>query len=151
MFITREAYKSPALAVFADSGEFIWTATELALQQSWFLVSLEGKPVDAAGLSFTSTLLVSNFKSVESLLHSGPNGNVHLKSAHVVTPGHVNRSNDWQMERLRAIWVANEMVEGDAVPTDIYETVSGNMYKEFFCNIAVEDLVGRTLKYRFEP
>jgi len=41
MFITREAYKSPVSVFLSGIGDLGWSATEVALQQVWFLVHLE--------------------------------------------------------------------------------------------------------------
>jgi hypothetical protein len=46
MFITRDAFKAPVSALLTGRGEVAWSATELVLQQIWFLVQLEEFELD---------------------------------------------------------------------------------------------------------
>lgn len=147
MFITRNNYQSPVSAMFASSDEQIWDAIELALQQIWFIVNLAVKGDDGE-FTRVSTVLVSDFKSVEPLLKSGQKSDTRLSSVHIVTPGHLNGNRNWQMEQLRAVWQGHEMVEDQAIPTDIFETMSGKKYPARFCSISVDGLAGDNLKYK---
>lgn len=150
MFITREAYKSPASAFFSGIGDLVWSATELALQQVWFLVHLE--EVDAAdgvGYASSRTMLLFDFQIVEHFLQTGHGNGIRLKSVHIVTPGHVNGSDSWQMDQLCAVWQGREMVDEHEIPMDIFETVSGKKYPASFCSLSVEELAGDTLKFQF--
>ncbi|MCB8746999.1 hypothetical protein LHU53_08775 [Rhodoferax sp. U2-2l] len=148
MFITRSTYQSPVSAMFASSGEQIWDAAELALQQIWFVVNLG--VIEDVEDEFTrvSTILVSDFKSIEPLLQSGQASNTKLISVQIVTPDHVNGSRNWQMERLRAVWQGHEMFEDQSIPTEIFETMSGKKYPGRFCSISVEELACSNLMYQ---
>jgi len=66
-----------------------------------------------------------------------------------VTPGHVNGSDSWQMDQLRAVWQGREMVDEHEMPMDIFETMSGKKYPASFCNLSVDELAGDTLKFQF--
>lgn len=150
MFITREAYRSPVSALFLSGGDVVWTATELGLQQIWFLAHLEEVDTeDGDGYASNRTMLLSDFQSIEHFLQSSHDGKVRLKSVHILTPGHVNGSDGWQMDRLRAVWQGREMLDEHPIPTDIFETVSGKKYPASFCGLSVEELAGDTLKFRF--
>lgn len=148
MFITRSSYKSSLTGLFSPDGEQMWDATEIALFQSWFLVTMDVREVDDDQFASASTVLLSNFRSVEPLLQSGQDSNIRLRSVHIVTPGHRNGSRDWKMEKIRSVWEGWEAVGDQTLPVDIFETVSGNKYPASFCHIAVEDLKGNTLKYQ---
>lgn len=150
MFITRDAFKSPAAALLLGKGEFGWSVTELALQQTWFLVQLE--EFDAVGdsdLTHDRTLLLFDFQSVEQFILSGGENNLRLRSVHIVTPGHVNGSNSWQMDQLRAVWQGREPVDGYEIPMNIYETVCGKKYPASFSDLPSKELLTDTLKFEF--
>lgn len=149
MFITREDYKSPASTIFPDSRGHVWSAAELALQQSWFLAQLEEYEEDADESGSVRTVLLFDFRSVELFLHSAQDNRVRLKSLHIVTPGHINGSNSWQMDQLRAVWQGREIVDNLEIPTNIFETVSGKRFPATFCGVSVEELAGDTLKFQF--
>ena len=150
MFITREAYKSPVSDFLSGIGDLGWSATEVALQQVWFLVHLEEiEAEDDAGYTCVRTMLLFDFHSVEHFLQAGQGSGLRLKSVHIVTPGHVNGSDSWQMDQLRAVWQGREMVDEHEIPMDIFETVSGKKYPASFCSLSVEELAGDTLKFQF--
>lgn len=150
MFITRVAYKSPVSALFIGRGDVAWSATELALQQIWFLVQLEDFEVPG-GSGFTSsrTVLLFDFQNVEKFIQTAPGDKARLKSVHIVTPGHLNGSDNWQMEQLRAVWQGREPVDDYEIPMDIFETVSGKKYSASFGGLPVEEFAGETLKFQF--
>lgn len=150
MFITREAYKSPASNLFSSSGDIVWSMAELALQQIWFLAHLEEVDAENAdGYANNRTVLLFDFETIERFLQSDQDGRIRLKSVHILTPGHINGSDSWQMDQLRAVWQGREIVDEHPVPTDIFETVSGKKYPASYCNLPVEELAGDTLKFRF--
>ncbi len=150
MFITRDAYKSPISAFFQNGGDLAWSATELATQQIWFLAHLEEiDPEDGDGCICHRTVLLFDFLSVENFLNFGQESKVRLKSVHIVTPSHVNGTDSWKMDQLRAVWQGREMVDDHPIPTNIYETVSGEMYPASYCGLTSEELAGDTLKFRF--
>lgn len=150
MFITREAYKSPVSAFLSSIGDIGWSATEVALQQVWFLVHLEEiEAEDDVGYTSVRTMLLFDFQSVERFLQTGQGSGLRLKAVHIVTPSHVNGSDSWQMDQLRAVWQGREMVDEHEIPMDIFETVSGKKYPASFCCLSVEDLAGDILKFQF--
>lgn len=50
-----------------------------------------------------------------------------LDSVFIVTPGHVNGTNQWRMEPLRNVWRAEEPSEPGQM-AEIYETAEGVTY-----------------------
>lgn len=153
MFITRTAYKSPVSALFIGRGEVAWTATELALQQIWFLVQLEEVEVGGgSGFSVSRTVLLFDFQLVEQFIKSDKSDQgdkARLKSVHIVTPGHVNGSDNWQMDQIKAVWQGREPVDDYEIPMDIFETVSGKKYSASVSGLSIEELAGETLKFQF--
>ncbi|TAH13897.1 MAG: hypothetical protein EAZ11_00790 [Curvibacter sp.] len=149
MFITREAHKSPVSALFSNRGELVWSVAELALQQIWFLAHLEEvDPKDGDRNGNLRTMILFDFGNVEHLLNAPQDATVRLKSVHIVTPGHINGSDHWEMEKLQAVWQGREMIEEHEFPTDIFETVSGKKYSFSHCSNSAAELDGDTLKFR---
>ena len=150
MFITRVAYKSPVSAFFTGRGEVAWSATELALQQIWFLVQLEEfEAAGGSGFSTSRTVLLFDFQNVEQFIQSDQGDKARLKSVHIVTPGHVNGSDNWQMDQIKAVWQGREPVDDYEIPMDIFETVSGKKYSASFSGLSIDELAGETLKFQF--
>ena len=150
MFITREAYKSHFSALFLQNGEAAWSATEIALQQTWFLIQFQEIGVSCnSEFALSRTVLLFDFQSVEQLILSVNDSNVRLKSVHIVTPAHVNGTNDWKMDQLRAVWNGIVSVDERETSTNIFETVSGKKYPSLFSSRSLGEFAGETLKFEF--
>ena len=128
MFVTYEEHKTPFSGIFGD-GEMHWRAAELALQRLWFLVSVSDFESLDSRDSFRAsrTMLLSRIADVEELAELESASHLQLESVFIVTPGHVNGTNRWKMEPLRASWKADEPSAPDLL-ADIYETAEGATY-----------------------
>ncbi len=148
MFITRDAYKSRTAAFLLGEGEAGWSVTELALKQTWFLVELEDfDEVNDPAFPCIQTLLLFDFKSVEHFILTNTKRSRRLKCVHIVTPGHVNGSDGWKMDQLRAVWQGRDAVNDCASRMDIFETMCGKKYPASCSSLPVEDLLSDTLKF----
>lgn len=149
MFITRDAFRSPMATLFCQAGDSCWIAAELVLPQTWFLVNFE--QVDNGekdGFAYERTMLFTDFQSVEQLIGANPKEGIHLRSVHILTPGHVNGTNNWKMDRLSAVWLGKEPVS-EYIPMNIFETISGDKYSASFVGLTAEELQIESLKFRF--
>lgn len=136
MFITNEAHRAALLGIFAGKGDSYWRVVEKVLLKPWYLVTLKqieterSATVDSNdGFEFTRSILISELCDLMALLDLANDATYSqtLESVMVVTPGHVNGTADWQMDRLAAIWrVANQ---GDDVAQNLLlETAEGRHY-----------------------
>jgi hypothetical protein len=148
MFITKSGYKSPMSSMFATNGDEMWEATELALQQIWFVVNLEIKDDEEDEFACFTTLFVTDFKTVEPLLQSGQDGKSRLSSVQIVTPSNLNNKLHWSMEPLKAVLEGREKVGKQELSVYIFETVSGKKYPGSFCSVPLEELGAGTLMYQ---
>lgn len=149
MFITRDAFRSPISALFCEVGDTCWRAAELVLQQTWFVVSFE--QVDAStddGFGHERTMLFTDFQNVEQLINMGPKDGIHLKFVHILTPGHVNGTASWKMERLGAVWLGKEP-NSEYIPMDVFETISGKRYSASFVGLTADALEIESMKFNF--
>ena len=128
MFLTYEEHKAPFLDLFGD-GLTRWKATELALQRSWFLVSVSQPDSidDSDSFRVSRTMLVSNIADVEGLAQMEVTNQLQLDSVLIVTPGHINGTDRWKMEPLRTAWRAEEP-SAPGQMAEIYETADGVTY-----------------------
>lgn len=150
MFITRDTFRSPMAALFCEAGDACWKAAELVLQQTWFLVNFE--QVDNSeedGFAHERTMLFTDFQSVEQLIDVSPEEGIHLRSVHILTPGHVNGTNSWKMDRLGAVWLGKEPTS-EYIPMNIFETTAGDKYSASFVGLPAEELQIESLKFSFE-
>lgn len=140
MFITNDAHRSESHSLFGAPGEAYWRAAEIALFKPWYLVSIlqrempDSKVDDAEDeYEATRSILVADIRDLLPLLARGNVDRTTLESVHVVTPAYLNGSGGWQMDRLVAIWRAQDTVDGEPVDlnVEILETVGGKLYPTF--------------------
>ncbi|PQA75954.1 hypothetical protein [Rhodoferax sp. TS-BS-61-7] len=139
MFFTRTAFRSPISNLFCEPGETVWSAAELTLQQTWFLAYFEHFEVPGdTEFACGRTMLFAEFSGVEELIGLGPESGIHLKSVHILTPGHVNGTDTWKMDQIGVVWSGREP-DAEYMPMDVFETTSGERYPASFVgNNAVE-------------
>ncbi|WP_180126875.1 hypothetical protein [Rhodoferax sp. BLA1] len=146
MFITNDTSLSPIHKIFGEVGDSYWTSTELALHQIWFLMALQVVDRnDAEPVEFGRTLLLSNLDQVAHFL-ALDNPDLSVKSAYIVTPGHVNGSQGWAMDELVKIWNAQEP-DATELHVTVYETVSGRSYCHSLLNTPVDKLTNQSLRF----
>ncbi len=140
MFITNQAHKSPLSGLLGGSSRSHWLAVELALHHPWFLVSFdefESNPVDA--FSVRRTMMIHSVEALEQLVHESDPGLFKFDSVSIVTPGHVNGTDQWQMHLLDSIRTAEEP-EAQGQTVDVFETRGGARYACSMLGTSIEDL-----------
>ncbi len=136
-------------AFLCAPGDTGWTAAELALQQTWFLVYFEQLDTsEEDGFGYGRTVLVTDFRSVEQLINIGPEDGILLKSVHILTPGHVNGTEGWKMDRLGVVWVGRDP-NSEYIPMDVFETTSGERYSASFFGLSADELQIESMKFNF--
>ena len=147
MFITNDTFLSPIHNAFADVGDTYWTATEVSLQTVWFLMALRfvDHSSDKEPFDVGRTLLLSNFDQVAHFLTLN-DPDLSVDSAYIVTPGHINGSQGWAMDKLVKIWNAQEPDAKDQHVT-VYETRSGKRYCNSILETPVNELANQSLLF----
>ena len=150
MFITNNAFRSPISSLLGNLDAQYWTAAELALCRPWFLVKFRytQETDDTDTFEMTRTMLLSNLTDVELWALQEQGGSMQLESVLLVSPGHLNGTDDWKMEPLSAIWTAEEPSTGGQI-VDIYETRAGVKYVHSMLETQIEELRNETLRFRF--
>lgn len=149
MFVTNEACKATFPRFFAAPDELYWTAAKLALHVPWFLVRFSQTEETDGGenIEFHETVMLTDVRDVACLVHSRAEGVLKSATAYVITPGHVNGTNDWKMESLKAVWMASEPNTPERAVM-ILETLEGLRYGMSSVETPLEALCNWTLSFR---
>jgi len=84
-------------------------------------------------------MMINSVEALEQLVQESDDGLIEFDSVHIVTPGHVNGTNRWQMDLLDSIRTADEPgAEGQTV--DVFETRDGVRYAHSMLGTSIEDL-----------
>lgn len=141
MFITNETFRHQMPVLFESNHESNWTKVELGMGQIWFIATLlETEVIGNETEEFRRTLFLIDFKQVQRLLLDQKTSNSTVLKVDIVTPGFLNESDGWKIDRLSKVWVATEPDEPEQQEV-IYET---NVGKKFSCSLLetrTEDLV----------
>ncbi|TYC50783.1 hypothetical protein ETQ85_24955 [Zoogloea oleivorans] len=121
MFVTDDSAHHPfATRLFGD-GRNIWRAVSLATHNEWFYVSFDVKTPEGV---FGETFLISKpADDLLSFVDQPREDAITITDIQLVSPPHVNGSDQWRMESLVRIWRNPE----DAWSI-IYDVANGNRY-----------------------
>lgn len=148
MFITNTAFRSPVSNLFGGSSETYWLAAELAAQHPWFLVTVHQlESADDDSIAISRTILISDVITLEQFVRANSGSLVSIGSVQLITPGHINGSDQWQMDKLRAVWTAEEP-STTGQTTDVFETAAGRKYAYSMLGTSVDDLQLGTVRFR---
>lgn len=149
MFLTRAPFRSPVSSLFCDPDETVWTATELALQQTWFLAYFEQfETPDHEEFACARTMLFADFSGVEELIGLGTENGIRLKSVHILTPAHVNGTSTWKMDQIGVVWSGREP-HTEYIPMDVFETTNGEKYSASFVGRDADEFQLDAMKFKF--
>lgn len=117
------------MGALADSEKQYWFCAELMLQKPWFLIcsSREDNEKDASRFELTHALFAFCSDLIAEIVSLRARRGKKLRAVYVVTPSHINGTVDWQMDRLAAVWTAEEpTLPGQKV--EVFETAKGARY-----------------------
>ena len=100
MFQTANCSRHPVYSAFAGDGHHVWSQVELVLSRPWFFVSFlqrngEEETVGNIFLSLLEQLI--ELSKLQSPVFS-------VNEVLLVSPGWLNETGGWQMERLHSVW-----------------------------------------------
>ncbi len=92
MFFTKDfsRIKNP----FLDAGEHGWSQVELMLNAPWYFCSISERKNNEG---FTTNLILNNINQVLDLLSQS---DIDVKEIYLISPGYVNKSNCWKMDKI---------------------------------------------------
>lgn len=147
MFITNESFRSPIATLFGNTNETYWSCAELALQQSWFLLTLRQIDRSESEPWVTKrTLLLTSDDQVDQLMSIGEPDEISVESLILVSPSHINGTSNWALDVLHKVWNAHEP-EHENLHASVYETRTGKRYSNSAIGTPAEELVIETLRF----
>ena len=96
MFRTPIAAEEPLFGRFFGEDYRVWKYVELTLPHIWFYVTIVEK---VQNIAVKSILMIDSVALLDDLLSASPSER-YVENIHLVTPGRLNESGDWRMERL---------------------------------------------------
>lgn len=92
--------------------------------------------------------MINSVEALEQLIQGSDDELFKFDSVHIVTPGHVNGTDRWQMDLLDSIRTADEPgAEGQTV--DVFETKNGARYAQSMLGTSIEDLRVGGVRFQF--
>lgn len=137
MFLSKLAFRSNQ-SVFMEEDESLWHAVRLISHQPWFVVTVErvdSSTEEGPDIS-VHTLLAGGVSDLVRLNAGITDPMTTFRDVYVVLPDYLNKSNGWEMQRLRTVWVAEDQHQF-GIPAHIYEDMDGRIY----CNPRIEPLL----------
>lgn len=137
MFLSKLAFRSNQ-TMFMQQDEFLWHALRLMSHQPWFVVTVEHVDFSVEDEPDRSiqTILVGGVTDLVLLNAGNTDPMTSFKDVYVVLPDYLNKSDGWEMRRLRTVWVAEEQHQF-GIPAHIYEVMDGRIY----CDPKIEPLL----------
>lgn len=115
-FNSAEIFRPKALS---PDGERLWSYAQINIHVPWFYVEYS---VDHGDCKTRSVLLLGN---LEQLLDISNRPDFEITQAHIVTPRHINKTDDWQMDRLKKVLRATRKTGRTETPVIIYVLSDG--------------------------
>jgi len=128
MFLTYRETEMPMGRLFSDANVQHWRFAELPVCCHWFFVGV-GYDQDGEGIS--STLLITSTPEFERILTARREG-VWVEGVMLVSPGHMNGSGRWKMERLEEL--RESIDDRDGFQHYVYVLEGGHSYIEGVCS-----------------
>lgn len=111
------------MSALAGRGEHVWTYVNLTHETVWFCASYVGRKQDAC--AWPETMLLSSVEQVTEVCCKFRE-RIEVTRLMLVSPGRMNKTDDWLMEPLKAIWSGRDPRHGDKV--FVYTLIDGRQY-----------------------
>lgn len=103
----------------APNGERLWSYVGMHVHVPWFYIEYA---VDHENMKLRTVLFLSSVEQLKSLTEQE---NIEITQAHVVTPGYVNKTGTWKMDRLKQVVQATNNLGETEFPVSIYVLMNG--------------------------
>jgi hypothetical protein len=111
------------MSAFAGKGEHVWTYVNLTHETVWFCASYVIRKPDTC--AWPETMLLSSVEQVTEVCRNFREL-IEVTRLMLVSPGRMNKTDDWLMEPLKEIWCGRDHRHGDKV--FVYTLVDGRHY-----------------------
>lgn len=137
MFLSKLALRSNQ-SMFMEEDESLWHAVRLMFNQPWFVVTVEhlDSSIEEEPDRTIRTILVGGVTDLARLKAGNTDPMTSFIEVYVVLPDYLNKSDGWEMQRLRTVWVAEDQHQF-GIPAHVYEVMDGRIY----CDPKIEPLL----------
>lgn len=164
MFLTNELDRALIPDCLKNNLENYWYNVQLVTNEPWYLVQVWHSIVEAGETTAVGSkstvkvnptpaeddesadeppmnyiLFCANIGAVSKLHEVRKGIRTNITAVFIGTPGYVNGSGGWRMDRLASVWSASEL-SGDSIPVEIYETAEGVRYSNTRINLPLAEL-----------
>ena len=101
MFGTMDSTEIVIPSMPLTDGTHIWTSVNLNMHVHWLYVTYQAQYDDD-----TKLVEIIFLTEAEQLLEISLNEKIQIIEVYLVSPGYVNGSNSWKMEKVKEIWKA---------------------------------------------
>jgi hypothetical protein len=122
MFLTFEQAEIRLPVPLSHNSERLWSYVGLNLHIPWFYVEYSQNLED---FKLRHMLLISN---VQQLSAFAKDNNVEITKANIVTPSHINKTDGWQMDRLKLVLGATKKEGRKQIPINIFILEDGRKF-----------------------
>lgn len=119
MFATVDSAEIPLASLFCSNGDHLWSYAHIDLHTPWFYVEYQ---VSKGEISAKSMLLLS---TVNQLIDCASRTDLQLTEVHLISPGYLNNTGSWQMNSLKEVMRASQIVSSIEAPVTIYRLRDG--------------------------
>ena len=142
MFESTSNARDPMMSAIAGKDQHVWSCLSLTVNRPWFFVTYllhtpEGDFEETA-------LLGSHAQFVDLLSKNGKE--ITLIQLMLVSPRHLNKSDDWRMEPLAEIWCVTQGKHSSR----IYKLADGRQYSDELGFVEPGEIKKRTCLVRFK-
>lgn len=123
------------MSALAGKGEHVWTYVNLTHETVWFCASFVVRKSDTC--AWPETMLLSSVEQVAEVCCNFREL-IEVTRLMLVSPGRMNKTDDWLMEPLREIWCGRDPNHGDKIY--VYTLVDGRHYVDSIRPVEYSDL-----------
>jgi len=143
MFETHDSTEMPIPEAFKEPGERAWACINFRLHMHWFYVAYSLHSLNEGNLH-----TIGFFIHPEQIIDLKNSQGIKITEANIVTPGHLNKKERWDMEPLAEIWRAMEPDTEHPQYAYIFILNNGNKYVDSAPITPEEELIDPKLIFR---
>ena len=145
MFETKDITEIEAAAMFKNNGTRVWPSVSLNMHIQWFYVIYRlQNPEDDSKLK--DIIFVTRAEQIaEMILIEG----CQILEVYLVAPGHINKSDNWKMKKIKEVWKASLKNNSDT-RGQIYVLDDGDEYVHSYTTMEKSDFTKKELIFKIK-
>lgn len=128
MFQTTSLARHPIMSKIAGENEHVWSFVTLAVNAPWYFATYEDE-IDGEILRLD--IMLSTYQQVADLL-SKQSSSFRVTDLLLATPGHVNKSDNWQLDPLEEVMIGVD--SQTKFKFSVYRLANGTSYSDYIAS-----------------